>query len=336
MDQGGNRTAPLCVPFPKTVYKHDGTHKTCVAVAFQLYPAKCHEEMAALRSYLPVWERSGSAVAGATSTALRQITRLIEDYRPGYPRFTALISAYDGYFLCRRFDKLRARLLLQKQDKLSMLEEKLEQVDCEETSPLFLGKNRCDGNAQRIALLSEIDTQLADYDQFIERTSRILHFGPPQPRDVESLQNWLQGTGCLAREETAYLGHRPELVSLAPVGDSAMVQLEAWVEDKMIRLWPSFQKSRARNVSKDPNVYIDSGAQIQHAARALVLLFTTILLLGPVVICNMVSTTSGRIVVVAASTVIFLIILSVLTKSKTMKLILLGATYATVIIGSVR
>ena len=60
---------------------------------------------------------------------------------------------------------------------------------------------------------------------------------------MESLQNWLSGTGCLAREETAYLEHR-ELVSLAPAGDGAMVQLEAWVETQLIRFYSGFRKVR--------------------------------------------------------------------------------------------
>jgi hypothetical protein len=94
---------------------------------------------------------------------LRSLTHLVEDYRPGYPRFTALLSAYDPYFLCRRFSKLRARLLLLKQDRLSVLEQKLEQVDHEETSPLFLGKSRCDRNSERISLLSDIESCLANY-----------------------------------------------------------------------------------------------------------------------------------------------------------------------------
>jgi hypothetical protein len=44
-----------------------------------------------------------------------------------------------------------------------MLEQKLERVDHEEISPLFLGKSRCDGNPERVSLLSEIETCLADY-----------------------------------------------------------------------------------------------------------------------------------------------------------------------------
>jgi hypothetical protein len=76
----------------------------------------------------------------------------------------------------------------------------------------------------------------------------MLSFGPPQQRDVKNLQNWLDNTGYLAREERAYLTHHRELVSLAPVGDSAIVQLEAWVEDKFIRLWRDFGKVRERKV----------------------------------------------------------------------------------------
>lgn len=74
----------------------------------------------------------------------------------------------------------------------------------------------------------------------------MLAFGRSEGRDVESLQNWLDGNGCLAREETAYLTHRQELVSLAPAADSAVLQLEAWVEDKLIRFYSGF-----RSVSED-------------------------------------------------------------------------------------
>lgn len=44
-----------------------------------------------------------------------------------------------------------------------MLEQKLEEVDQQESSPLFLGKSRCDKNQDRMSLLSEIETCLTDY-----------------------------------------------------------------------------------------------------------------------------------------------------------------------------
>jgi hypothetical protein len=92
-------------------------------------------------------------------------TWTVEDYRAGYPRFTALLAAYDPYVICRRFTRLRARLLLLKQDRLSALEARLDEVDDMERRPLFFGASRCDRNPERAALLSEIESQLADYGE---------------------------------------------------------------------------------------------------------------------------------------------------------------------------
>ncbi|KAI8629553.1 hypothetical protein F5Y19DRAFT_433455 [Xylariaceae sp. FL1651] len=279
-----------------------------------------------LRSYLlPLWKPAGSAGSGQVPT------KKIEDYRPGYPQYTALLAAYDSYFLCRRFNKLRARVLLRKQDRLSVLEQRLEDVDQQEPSPLFLGKSRLDRNHHRLSLLAEIESTLEDYDQFAERTHRILSFASAQQRDIESLRNWLGGTGYLAREETEYLASR-ELMSLAPVVDNATMKLETWVEDKLIRFYHGFRKTAFHDISNDPNVYIYSGPLIRQTARGLLLFLIALLLLAPVIICDSIHTNSGRIAVVIASTISYLLILSGLTNSRTMDLTLAGATYATVLI----
>ncbi len=85
-------------------------------------------------------------------------------------------------------------------------------------------------------------------------------------------------------------------------------------------------QGRFHDVSDDPNVYIYSGPLIQLCARALLLLLITFLLLMPVGICNIISTISIRILVVIVCTTMYLLVLSVLTKSRTMELILAGAT----------
>ncbi|KAN0083822.1 hypothetical protein V8E54_002910 [Elaphomyces granulatus] len=85
-------------------------------------------------------------------------------------------------------------------------------------------------------------------------------------------------------------------------------------------------------MSNDPNVYISySGRLIQRIARALLLLLITLLLLMPIVVCNIISTTSIRILVVIVSTISYLLVLSLLTKSRSIELILAGATYAAVL-----
>jgi uncharacterized membrane protein YhaH (DUF805 family) len=69
-----------------------------------------------------------------------------------------------------------------------------------------------------------------------------------------------------------------------------------------------------------------SGALIKRAARAVLLSLITALLLMPVAICNITNKTSVRIVVVMISTIVYLVVLSELTKSRTMELVLAGAT----------
>lgn len=79
-------------------------------------------------------------------------------------------------------------------------------------------------------------------DNFLDRTHRTLELSSPSQRDVESLQNWLDGTGAVARDERVYLTHFQDLVTVAPTGDTAVVRLETWIEDKMIRYYGSFRK----------------------------------------------------------------------------------------------
>jgi hypothetical protein len=151
-------------------------------------------------------------------------------------------------------------MLLLKQDKLSVLEHELDKVDQQEKSLLFLGTTRYDGNEDRLKLLSEIDTCLADYgqmrygvfcyclilqtDQFVERTQRSLSFGRAEERNIQSLRNWLDGNGCLSRQEAEFLRNPKDLVSLATISDSATVKVGTWIEDQIIRAWPKTRSVR--------------------------------------------------------------------------------------------
>lgn len=73
-------------------------------------------------------------------------------------------------------------------------------------------------------------------DALIERNYRILKLETARPRNVMSLQNWINGNGCVAREETAYLARSEELASVADTDDTVMTWLETIVEDSLTRL----------------------------------------------------------------------------------------------------
>lgn len=95
----------------------------------------------------------------------------MEDHPSGYPRFSALIGTHSSFYVCRRFSTLRARLLLQKQDRIVKLEHQLQHIDEEELQPLFLGSLRRDRNQGRERVLADIDVALQDYGEAVTRIS---------------------------------------------------------------------------------------------------------------------------------------------------------------------
>lgn len=87
----------------------------------------------------------------------------VEDYPKGYPRFSALMAAHDSFQVIRRFSNLRTRLLLLSQDRVAQLEKKLDKIDRDESSPLFLGCSRRDKNEERQCVLSGLRDALKTY-----------------------------------------------------------------------------------------------------------------------------------------------------------------------------
>ena len=88
---------------------------------------------------------------------------LVEDYPQGYPHFCALIGAHPAFSLCRKFIIPRTHLLLVKQDRVSVLEKQLRDLDQEEQKVLSLGSLRRDCNQRRKELLVKLDHALKDY-----------------------------------------------------------------------------------------------------------------------------------------------------------------------------
>lgn len=88
---------------------------------------------------------------------------LVEGYANGYPRFSALMAAHDGFLIFRRFSNLYTRLLLHAQDKVVQLEARLDRIDTDEQHPLFLASTRRDRNTERQAIMEEIHEALITY-----------------------------------------------------------------------------------------------------------------------------------------------------------------------------
>lgn len=262
----------------------------------------------------------------------RRLEVQIEDYPSGYPRFSALVASHDSFHLCRRFTNLRTRLIFLKQDRLSFLEKQLERIDREEDTLLRLGCIRRDDNPERNSIFSDINEALADYDELIERNRRILGYEPPKPRDVLNLQNWINGNGCIAREETAYLDRSKDLLSISFREESAVTWLEALVEHGLFQLRQRFGQRSHLDISRDPNVHIFHRLSITCVARVLLTPFIILLLLTPVIACYSISSLTARLLVIITATAGFIAVLSGLTKARVVELVVAGATYTTVLI----
>ncbi|KAF8847730.1 hypothetical protein BDZ45DRAFT_665461 [Acephala macrosclerotiorum] len=246
----------------------------------------------------------------------------IEDYPKGYPRFSALIAAHDSFQILRRFSNLRARLLLLSQDEVAQLEKKLDKIDREESSPLFLGSSRRDKNEERKSVIDDLRGALKTYDELIERCFRNLAFGAAHPRDVSSLRNWHMANACISREEMEFLGRPDDLLCLSAPGDGLVSWLERYVSEKLLLL----SKKCRSDVSRDQHVHIYSRDCASLLARIISTPLIIILVLVPVIICNAVNSLNSRLAIIVIATSIFLTFLSLLMKVKMLELVVAGAT----------
>lgn len=185
----------------------------------------------------------------------------VEDYPKGYPQFSSLISSHESFFVARRFLNVRARLLLLKQNRVVALESKLHKIDRDEDRPLFLGSCQRDQNTDRAKVVAELDEALEDLgeivpsrlevqltrlDKFLLRSRQISELEQADPQAVTNLQNWVNGTGSIARAESRFLNYPlQELLSTSPRDESAMIGLENNVAENLLRVrdyfFPVFQ-----------------------------------------------------------------------------------------------
>ncbi|KAI1767537.1 hypothetical protein GGR53DRAFT_98167 [Hypoxylon sp. FL1150] len=251
----------------------------------------------------------------------------IEDHPDGYPQFSALIASHESFYICRRFDHLRARLLLLKQDRLSILEQKLRKIDREEKKPLRRGSSRRDNNEARQGALADIDAALADYDTFVERSRAMFSLELATKRNSKNLRNWIDGDKNVAREEAAFLSCSEDLVSVANTDDTVMTWLELLIEDIIFYMRRRLGEKRANSISRDLDVHIMAKSTIARITRIVMTPIIITLLLAPVIICNILSSLLARLCVVVAATTLFVAVLSGTTKAKTYDLVVAGATY---------
>ncbi|TVY84244.1 hypothetical protein LSUE1_G001354 [Lachnellula suecica] len=274
----------------------------------------------------------------AGSRVLQRDTTQLEEFRPGYPRYTALLSTHPAFQNFRRFTRTRLRLLLLKQDEIFVLEKTLDDIDTNEECELFLGCKRRDANPARQEVLGKLKTSLAEYDTMMEQSHRVMALPDPSKRDISSLKNWVEGTSCLSRLESLYLEDHEDLLNLTGTVDNAVTRIESLVEDSFF--WtdslirnhiPEAFKNRLTKPSGDGNILI-LGPWLQGISRAITTWLATLVLLTPVILLVHISSARGRLAVIGFASGLFLSTMSLFTKAGTVDVFIAGASYAAVLV----
>ncbi|EWG54442.1 hypothetical protein FVEG_17320 [Fusarium verticillioides 7600] len=256
------------------------------------------------------------------------ITINVEDYRKGYPRFSALMAAHETFHILRRFSNARMRLLLHAQDRVVQLEERLDKIDNDETSPLFLSSRRRDKNYEREKTMKELHDALESLDQQIERHVRISAFKDAHPQDVNSLRNWSKANPCITRQELAFLGHEEDLLCLSAPNDDLLSFLQRYVTERLLGL-SGYGRSA---VSRDRRVHFYSQNWTTAITRTLVTPLIITMVMVPITICNQIESEKVRLGITIISTSLFLLLLSLFTRGKMLELTVAAATYTTVLV----
>lgn len=174
-------------------------------------------------------------------------------------------------------------------------------------------------------------------DNLLAGQRRVLDFQAAPQRALSSVRNWVDGNGCIARDETAYLGTFDDLLSIASPSDHATSWIEALVEDGSIFLGRRFRRfidgpmaSSVQSVrlgpSRDPLVHIFPSSSLTKLVRICVAVLVTSMLLTPVILCHSLSSAPARLVVVLLAATIFIGTVSSFTHARMLELLVVGAT----------
>ena len=160
----------------------------------------------------------------------------VESFPDGYPRFAALMDSDVNTRLYRRFGLIRNRLLLQKQDQIAELSQKLIDLDkLDATSnPERLYCRRYDeglgDDSERPKLLRSLEELLKEYDAMLLREHAILSIPRPTFRNHRAIFDWVYNNKPLVREEYEYLYDERDFLVLGN-------QQDHWQHSFQERIW---------------------------------------------------------------------------------------------------
>ncbi|KAI8944289.1 hypothetical protein F4801DRAFT_600061 [Xylaria longipes] len=251
----------------------------------------------------------------------------------GYRRYAEFISSDSGLLIFRRFGALNARVGLLLQDKISLLEQNLINMDNEysrrDADPINNGSLR-DDMEDREALLNEIACHLDRYNKFLIQQSQLREYVRAPSRDLKSLRTWHANHQNVAidEEEHKYLEHNQDLIRLRP---SDKTPLRNWIDNSLVLRTLSIWKKQSRAVPEyeASNVSYYSNTSMNAFASSMIIFIGASLLVVPIWILQAIESLQIKLAVITTFVLVFLLVLSFAMVSKLFEA--LGATAASAV-----
>ena len=261
----------------------------------------------------------------------------VEDFPRGYPQVSYLLDSDDSFMMYRRFGRLHARLLLQKQDKLRELEEelfrldKLDELDDERKLALScreedddLDPPECGMSRQQI--FTESERLLLEYGTLLRQANSFQEMAKPTDRDHVSVFNYFRYKEPLAETDSGFILQKNDLVTIRAGRDHAWLDsfVESflrWYSRPLIKKFFCDEETRAK--TSDPHMHYFSRTRITFVTTLMITMLISILLIVPIWILYWVTlhpiggTGTGNIlliVVLLSFTLLFNCTLSLFTK----------------------
>ncbi|CAD6575582.1 MAG: hypothetical protein ASARMPREDX12_007384 [Alectoria sarmentosa] len=268
-----------------------------------------------------------------------KLVQRVDDHPCGYPQLAAFVNSDENFLIARKYGFLRSRVLLYRQDELSVLERDLIKLDADDKKKRdFALQSRkrdeetdTDPMYSRKVLIQKIDDKLKEYDELVSRIKTYLSFKAPTSRNSKTFINWIEDHKPLSTEESAFIHRKDDFVALSDGQESGW--LDGIVEDGLtwclpLKLMKKFFTSEEQiRKTDDDHLHLYSKRRIDIVVRLVLVLTTVALLVGPSAVLYFVTGQSAlKICLIMVFTLLFAAALSVCTKAKRHEMLAATAT----------
>lgn len=160
--------------------------------------------------------------------------RKFADCPDGYPKLAAYLDSDENFMLYRRFGFLQSRLLLNKQDQLRVLEERLDEIDRTDEETYLVSREMDDAHERpRTRLMKEIEVKFKEYAELLALAQQLAAMNKPASRDYNSVRTYFENKAPVCEDEQ-YINCKEDIITLKPGRENAW--LDAVVEKGLQKL----------------------------------------------------------------------------------------------------